>query len=65
MTEIQKQKWAAMVVLALQKRYNVQNECFLILGGGNYTKYLNLPHTVQPLKGLSLGNRLHYLKTHI
>lgn len=64
MTEIQKKEWAKNIMLSLSKRYDLNKESFLIMGGQNYTKYLNLPNAIQPLKGLSMGNRLHWLKLH-
>ena len=51
-------------MLSLSKRYDLDKEIFLIMGGQNYVKYLNIPNTIQPLKGLSMGNRLHWLKLH-
>ena len=64
MSERQKKEWAKNIMLSLSKRYDLNKESFLIMGGQNYTKYLNLPNAIQPLKGLSMGNRLHWLKLH-
>ena len=64
MSERQKKEWAKNIMLSLSKRYDLNKEIFLIMGGQNYVKYLNIPNTIQPLKGLSMGNRLHWLKLH-
>ena len=50
---------------SLAREYDLQKEIFLILGGHNYIKYLDLPNTVQPLEGLRIGKRLHWLKIHM
>lgn len=64
MSERQKKEWAKNIMLSLSKRHDLNKETFLIMGGQNYIKYLNVPNTIQPLKGLSMGNRLHWLKLH-
>ena len=64
MSERQKKEWAKNIMLSLSKRYDLNKETFLIMGGQNYVKYLNITNTIQPLKGLSMGNRLHWLKLH-
>lgn len=46
----------------LKRRFDTNNTLFLVLGGQNYIKYLNLPHKKEPLKGLSMGYRLQFLK---
>lgn len=64
MSEISKKEWAKNITHSLSEKYDIQKEIFLIMGGQNYIKYLNLPNIIQPLKGLSMGNRLHWLKIH-
>lgn len=62
MSEDKKKLWADKVMTQLSKRFDLERTPFLFLGGANYIKYLNLPMLKQPLKGLSLGYRLKYLK---
>ena len=64
MSEIEKKNWAKAIMLSLERRYDINKEVFLVMGGQNYIKYLNLPNMIQPLKGSSMGNRLHWLKLH-
>lgn len=49
----------------LSLKEDVNNTYFILLGGVNYFKYLTLPNSINPLKGLSLGFRLKYLKKNI
>ena len=62
MTENQKKEWGEKVMNQLRKRFDINNTSFLLLGGQNYIKYLDLPHKKEPLKGLSMGYRLQFLK---
>ena len=62
MSESKKKEWADKVMIQIKKKYDINNTLFLFLGGANYIKYLNLPHIKEPLKGLSMGYRLQYLK---
>ena len=65
MNEKERKKWAIKIMRSLAREYDLQKEIFLILGGHNYIKYLDLPNTVQPLEGLRIGKRLHWLKIHM
>lgn len=62
MPESKKKEWADKVMIQIKKKYDINNTVFLFLGGANYIKYLNLPYIKEPLKGLSMGYRLQYLK---
>ena len=62
MSEFRKKEWGDKVMIQLSDRFDIKSTSFLFLGGANYIKYLRLPLLRQPLKGLSLGYRLKYLK---
>ena len=57
--------WAEEVVRELGENADLENDNFIILAGENYTKFIRdkLKHVEEPLKGLSIGNRLKFLKS--
>ena len=57
--------WAEEVVRELGQNADLENDNFIILAGENYTKFIRdkLKHVEEPLKGLSIGNRLKFLKS--
>lgn len=64
-SEEEKKEWSKKVMKTLSLKEDINNTYFILLGGVNYFKYLTLPNSVNPLKGLSLGLRLKYLKKNI
>ena len=61
-TEQEKKEWSKNVMQILANKEDFATTKFILLGGNNYFKYLTFPIAVNPLKGLSLGYRLKYLK---
>ena len=60
----EKKVWANNVLQDLRKVADLNNDEFIFLAGENYRKYL-IPHIKNykiPLKGLSIGKQLQYLK---
>lgn len=57
--------WAEEVVRELGQNADLENDNFIILAGKNYAKFIRgkLKHVEEPLKGLSIGNRLKFLKS--
>lgn len=57
--------WAEEVVRELGENADLENDNFIILAGENYAKFIRdkLKHVEEPLKGLSIGNRLKFLKS--
>lgn len=56
--------WANYVLSQMEKRFDLQNDTFLILAGRHYYQYLlpRLPHASLPLGKLSLGARIAFLR---
>lgn len=56
-------KWASKVIENLKKESNIRKDCFIMLAGSDYTKYLDgyLSETKTPLKGKRIGERLSWL----
>ena len=64
MRATEKKEWANNVLQDLRKVADLNNDEFIFLAGENYRKYL-IPHIKNykiPLKGLSIGRQLQYLK---
>jgi hypothetical protein len=60
----ERKSWANLVIGQLQLQTDLQNDHFIVLAGENYRRYM-LPHLESneiPLKGLSIGKQLQYLK---
>ncbi|MCL4339948.1 MAG: hypothetical protein JRN37_00470 [Nitrososphaerota archaeon] len=57
--------WADRVVQELNENTDLENDHFVILAGEKYIKFIRdkLKHKEEPLKGLSMGNRLKFLKS--
>ena len=56
--------WASNVLSQLRRIASLENDEFIVLAGYEYRKYL-LPHlknTIVPLKGMRIGEQIHYLK---
>ena len=67
MRSAEKKKWVNNVLHSLRKVADLDNDEFIFLAGENYRKYI-IPHTKKyniPLKGLSIGRQLQYLKEEI
>ena len=63
----EKKKWANNVLYELRRVADLNNDEFIFLAGENYRKYL-IPHIKNykiPLRGLSIGKQLKYLKERI
>ena len=59
-------EWADSVINELKKEADIKNDEIIFLAGEKYRKYL-VPHITNykiPLKGLSIGKQLKYLKEH-
>lgn len=59
--------WARTALRMLRRKADLQSDRFVILAGDSYRKYL-LPKLVNfdiPMKGLSFGEQLHWLKEHL
>ena len=67
MHSVEKKKWANNVLEELKKVADLNNDEFIFLAGENYRKYLILyiKNYKIPLKGLSIGKQLKYLKGQI
>jgi hypothetical protein len=57
------QAWADKVFEQLKEKYDIQNDRFIFLSGGAYTKYLlpKFSHSIDFLEGKRIGERLQYL----
>ena len=67
MNSSEKRLWADNVLHDLRKVANLDMDEFIFLAGENYRKYLT-PHIKNykiPLKGLSIGKQLQYLKKEV
>lgn len=60
-------QWAEKVIKQMIGKINFDNDEVIFLAGEKYRKYLlpNFRKTSIPLKGLSIGKQLHYLKNKI
>ncbi|MCF7887664.1 MAG: hypothetical protein K9L76_00140 [Candidatus Omnitrophica bacterium] len=59
-------KWANNVVSMLKEKADLENDNFIILAGKNYRRYL-IPYISNykiPMKELSIGYQLNFLKKH-
>lgn len=57
-------EWAEEVIAQLQQVVDLDSDRFILLMGERYRRYL-LPHLTRyeiPMKGLSIGRQLHFLK---
>lgn len=56
---------AEEIIRELRENADLENDKFIILAGENYAKFIRdkLKHVEEPLKGLSIGNRLNFLKS--
>ncbi len=64
MHSVEKKDWANSVLQDLRKVADLSKDEFIFLAGENYRKYIT-PHIKNykiPLKGLSIGRQLQYLK---
>lgn len=64
MGKLERIAWADNVTKQLNKETNLKKDKFIILASANYREYL-LPHIANyeiPMKGLTQGNQLKYLK---
>ncbi len=59
-------EWAIKVIKELEKKHNINKDEFIFLAGSKYRKHLlnGLKNYKIPLKGLSIGKQLKYLKNH-
>lgn len=67
MRSTERKEWANNVLKDLKKFADLNKDEFIFLAGENYRKYL-IPHIKNykiPLKGLSIGRQLQYLKEEI
>ncbi len=67
MSSAEKRLWAENILVDLAKVSNLDKDEFIFLAGENYRKYL-IPYIKNykiPLKGLSIGRQLQYLKKEI
>ena len=57
--------WAEEIIRELSENADLENDKFIILAGENYAKFIRdkLKYVEEPLKGLSIGNRLNFLKS--
>ena len=57
--------WAEEIIRELSENADLENDKFIILADENYAKFIRdkLKHVEEPLKGLSIGNRLNFLKS--
>ena len=64
MNKAEKKNWATMVLKKLQRHENINTTCLIFLAGENYRKYLSggIKCFQVPMKGLSIGKQLQYLK---
>ena len=56
--------WASRVIEQLKNVADIENDVFAFLAGERYRKYI-ISHIIKyevPLKGLSIGKQLHFLK---
>lgn len=53
-------QWSSIVAQQLSKKYDLKQDQFIFLAGEKYRKYLEpyMAHTVEPLKGLRIGQQL-------
>jgi len=64
MHSIEKKEWANNILCDLRKFVDLDKDEFIFLAGENYRKYI-IPYLKDykiPLKGLSIGKQLQYLK---
>ena len=64
MGKLERLAWATNVTSQLNRVANLKKDRFIILASANYREYL-LPHIANyeiPMKGLTQGNQLKYLK---
>ncbi len=61
----EKKAWAEEVIKELENNTDLNNDHFVILAGENYVKFIRdkIKNREEPLKGLSIGRRLSFLKT--
>jgi len=61
----EKKAWAEEVIKELEDNTDLNNDHFVILAGENYVKFIRdkIKNREEPLKGLSIGRRLSFLKT--
>ncbi|MBL7147934.1 MAG: hypothetical protein ISS82_03860 [Nanoarchaeota archaeon] len=67
MSSAEKKLWAENILVDLAKVSDLDKDKFIFLAGENYRKYL-IPYIKNykiPLKGLSIGRQLQYLKKEI
>lgn len=61
----ERRTWAEEVIQELSKQADLQSDNFVLLAGEKYIQFIRkgLKHVKEPLKGLSIGNRLQFLKS--
>lgn len=62
-----KQNWANAVITQMKKRFDLEQDEFIILAGKDYSQYLlpRLKHYQLPLGNLQFGARIAYLKKQV
>jgi cytoplasmic iron level regulating protein YaaA (DUF328/UPF0246 family) len=62
-----RQNWSRKVLKQLEEHCNLQNDHFIILAGEKYRQFLihHLNSYEIPLKGLTIGKQLQYLKRQV
>jgi hypothetical protein len=67
MTSREVEEWSNGVISQLNNKVDLKKDEFIFLAGNNYRKYLvpQIPNNKIPLKGLSYGRQLKYLKENV
>ena len=62
----EKREWGNTVISQLSNQFDLEHDKFIILAGQEYVKPIskNIKHKCLPLDGLSIGERLAFLKRH-
>jgi len=62
----EKREWGKTVIAQLSNQFDLEHDKFIILAGREYVKPISksIKHKYLPLDGLSIGERLAFLKKH-
>ncbi len=66
LTAVEKKEWGDIVIVQLSNQFDLEHDKFIILAGNEYIKPIieRLKNSEMPLDGLSIGERLAFLKKH-
>ena len=67
MSDIECRNWGGQIMTDIKHFFNINDTRFIVLAGDKYSRWLRnkLPYLEEPLRGLSMGQRLQFLKSKI